>query len=231
MAYHVMRYSLFPLRQVKVVSANFQDAAALEAAFLRYKGQNVYWLSWFGPTPVFPKLEGLSVRVADTNTLLITVTEKKPWLAFLGDEGSVVVAEDGTVLSGGNSKLRSPTKELLVVKGLSSSLFQEDRVSQVFLDKLRTIVDRVRYHFPDAALQLDCTGVDFSSEFFGLDNFVLIRDDTLPIRLGSLEGLEEKLVLLKNFFWYYNKELSPKVLHYIDMRAPGKVIVKYREHV
>jgi hypothetical protein len=234
-SYFVMKYQFFSLKTVVIRDANFQEKEPLMAAISLKKGQNILWLRWITGirflTKEFPKLERLRMSVTLPDKLTLTVTEKKPWLVFLGENGSIVIAKDGTVLSDGSQNVRLPEKgNLLIIRGLPQSLFDNAQLSDVVLFKLRTIVDKVRYHFPDAALQMDCTNLDFASEFEGLDDIVLIRDDTLPVRLGSLVNLEEKLILLKQFFWYYNKEDTPKPLEYIDLRAKGKVIVRYSQN-
>jgi hypothetical protein len=233
--YRAFKYSMFPLKKVVIRDNNFQEDAPLMAEVSRHKGENVMWLRWITGSDFilkkFPKIEKVDMDITFPATLTLHITEKEPWLAFLGETGSVVIAKDGTLLSDGATDGRLPEKgNLLIIRGLPPALFDHDQLSDVVLAKLRTIVDKVRYHFPDAALQLDCTGLDFSSEFEGLDDLVLLRDDTLPVRLGSLVDLEEKLVLLKKFFWYYGKEIDPKPLEYIDLRAKGKVIVKYAEN-
>jgi cell division septal protein FtsQ len=233
--YFVMKYQLFSLKTVVIRDTNFQEKEPLMAAMSSKKGQNILWLSWVTGshflTKQFPKLESIRLSVNLPDTLTLRVKEKQPWLAFLGEKGSIVIAKDGTVLSDGSQPIHLPEKgNLLIIRGLPQALFDHEQLSDVVLFKLRTIVDKVRYHFPDAALQMDCTNLDFSSEFEGLDDIVLIRDDTLPVKLGSLVNLEEKLGLLKKFFWYYSKEENPKPLEYIDLRAKGKVIVKYAEN-
>ena len=233
--YRAFKYSVFPLKKVVIRNHNFQEDSPLIAEVSRHKGESLIWLRWVTGSDFilkkFPKIEKAEMDITFPATLTIRITEKEPWLAFLGETGSVVIAKDGTVLSDGSEDVLLPEKSnLLIIQGLPPSLFDHDQLSDVVLAKLRTIVDKVRYHFPDAALQLDCTGLDFSSEFEGLDDVVLLRDDTLPVRLGSLVDLEEKLVLLKKFFWYYSKEIDPQPLEYIDLRAKGKVIVKYAEN-
>jgi len=234
-SYFVMKYQFFSLKTIVIRDANFQEKEPLMAAVSLKKGQNILWLRWITGsrflTKEFPKLEDIQLSVDLPDTLTLTVKEKKPWLAFLGENGSIVIAKDGTVLSDGSQQVRLPEKgNLLIIRGLPQSLFDNEHLSDVVLFKLRTIVDKVRYHFPDAALQMDCSKLDFASEFEGLDDIVLIRDDTLPVKLGSLVDLEEKLSLLKKFFWYYGKEEDPKPLEYIDLRAKGKVIVKYAQN-
>jgi cell division septal protein FtsQ len=233
--YFVMRYQFFPLNTIVIRDTNFQEKDSLLAEMSLKKGQNVLWLRWVTGSHFlvkqFPKIEAISLSVSLPDTLTLSVQEKKPWLVFLGEHGSIVIAKDGSVLSDGSQDVRLPEKgNLLIIRGLPQSLFEHEQLSEVVLFKLRTIVDKVRYHFPDAALQMDCTNLDFASEFEGLDDIVLIKDDTLPVRLGSLVDLEDKLVLLKKFFWYYGKEVDPKPLEYIDLRAKGKVIVKYAEN-
>lgn len=233
--YFVMKYQFFSLKTVLIRNTNFQEYDPLMAALSAKKGQNVLWLRWVTGsrwlTKQFPKLAGMDMSVTLPDKLTVAVYEKTPWLVFLGDKGRIVIAKDGTVLSNGAQSVRLPEKgNLLIIRGLPQTLFDHAQLSDVVLVKLRTIVDKVRYHFPDAAFQMDCTGLDFASEFEGLDDVVLLRDDRLPVRLGSLVNLEEKLVLLKQFFWYYGKLADPKPISYIDLRAKGKVIVRYEKN-
>lgn len=233
--YRVFKYTLFPLKKVVVRDTYFQENTPIITEISRYKGENILWLRWITGGDFilqkFPKVAEVQMSLTLLGTLTVKITEKEPWLAFSGENGSVVIAKDGTILSDGSEEIPLPEKgNVLIIRGLPPALFENDHLSEVVLIKLRTIVDKVRYHFPDAALQLDCTGLDFSSEFEGLDDVILLRDDTLPVRLGALVDLEEKLVLLKKFFWYYGKEIDPQPLEYIDMRAKGKIIVKYADN-
>lgn len=227
----LFKHYVFPMQQVRISGHNFQEESALRTYLEKERGDSLLWLRWRLPkklTAQFPKIAYVKLSISWPDTLTVTVIEKEPWLAFLGDQGSVVIAKDGTVLSDGAHQVSLPEKgNLLIIRGLPDALFAQTKLSETVLKKLRTIVDRVKYHFPDAAMQMDCTGVDFASEFEGLDDVILVKDDQIPIRLGSLVGLEEKLVLLKTFFWHYNKEEEPKPIEYIDLRAKGKIIVKY----
>jgi cell division septal protein FtsQ len=233
--YRVFKYHLFVLKNVVIRENHFQDTAPILALLSQHKGENVLWLRWVTGEDLilkkFPKIDSVRLTVTLPYTLNVILTEKEPWLVFVGETGNIVIAKDGTILSDGSQDTALPEKgNLLIIRGLPASLFDNAQLSEVVLAKLRIIVDKIRYHFPDAALQLDCTGLDFASEFEGLDDIVLLRDDTLPVRLGSLVQLEEKLILLKKFFWHYSKEIDPPPLEYIDLRAKGKVIVKYAEN-
>ena len=153
------------------------------------------------------------------NQLSVRVKEKDPWVIFLVDGKSVLVASDGTLLSDGSRELsKGFSHDVWIIRGFPKSYFLDPKMPGDLIAHIQKVIGAIQVHYDNRSLQL---------EFRGEDDWALIQDDMLPIEIGSLDDLDQKFRALHSFFVYYEELKRKKSLASIDLRVPGKLFVTY----
>ena len=144
------------------------------------------------------------------------------------DKGTIyLVAKDGTVLAHQADFLDvDDYQRLIVVKGVPSEVLAQSQLSPALLDVINQVITGVRVQFPDRTFQILLDDVEMVDGQVALvRNVSLIQDDFIPIRLGTIDQLDNKWLGLKTF--YDRAELTKKDIEYVDLRVDGRVYVKY----
>ena len=158
----------------------------------------------------FLAIERVNISVNFPSRIHIHFDLKAPFYLFITKKHSVVTSQDGSPLK---TLFFNPIKEnikhLFIIKNVS-----ETQITKPFIQQLNQITESILFHLPQVNLQLHIPT---------LDQIVLIKDDTLPIKIGSPKDIDLKLISLKAFLTHYKK---PQSLEYIDLRLKHKVIAK-----
>jgi cell division septal protein FtsQ len=212
----------------KIVSVEYKDNVfvqeeQLEDFFRVLKEQNIIYAGLYFQfleksfLRKIPKVKSLRLRLKFPDKLVLEITEKQPWVLFLTEDDNYFLAKDGTILGrSGNPTGLNNLDKLIIIRGVGSEYLQDIFVSQEWLTKITRIIENIRFYFSTINIQI---------EFREEDNIVLLKDDTLPIKLGNMEKIEEKFRNLKWFF-KYSKDWQENKIEYIDLRVVNKVVVK-----
>ena len=165
----------------------------------------------------FPMIHTVEVNYHWPNQLTATIAEKKPWVCFYKTKESVLIASDGTVLTRHQDIPLTQSEDVIIIKGFVDTFFTNNALNITMLNHIKEVITSIKTNIQDKDLQLEV-----------LDNgqWVLLRNDTLPIYLGELTDLPQKFTLLNHFNAHY-KTTSQKPLAYLDLRVPNRVFVAY----
>jgi len=167
----------------------------------------------------FVHCDDIIVRPKSLHSLQITLVEKKPWASFWVDGRTILVADDGSVLGASDTDM-SKFDELIIVRGFPAMYFQEKRIPKDFVQHIHEVLAALKRYIP---------GTSFQLQYQDRYNWVILYHDTLPIYIGTIKDLDDKFHRLQSFLLFYNSQLEPKPIDYIDLRADKKILVKYGE--
>jgi len=220
-----------PLQNCRIVGLQYTPSSEVEGVLRPLYGRNALMVSMGGMAnrrvlSQLNKIETVSSDFHWPNGMTVTVTEKKPWLGFLGPEQTVVIAHDGTLLTNGDVLPQDP--QLILVRGVNiDAVSIQKKVSPHLLQTLRAITLPIRKVFPRDECQIDITGLMMGPNGVTYQEVVLIKNDTLPIYLGNEDDLPQKLRQLTAYFSYRATQPTPNAIAYIDVRLANRIVVKY----
>jgi cell division septal protein FtsQ len=169
----------------------------------------------------FPQIENVKVRMIWPNHIELTIIEKQPYLSVVMPNRRWIVAKDGTPLS------QNPQEPLrgFCVYGLSPK-WMTPRIHPMLLTKLQTIYDWV-CAYPELlpmGIQIHHMTIATSNTH---DEILLLKDHSVPIKIGPSDRLPEQLHAL-HVFWKTHQAIEPtRAIRYIDLRVPDRVVVRY----
>ena len=173
----------------------------------------------------FPELQDIKIKWKYPQTLQLQVIEKAPRYSFIINKHRILVAKDGTVLEkGGHNTILEDGSHIIIVKGIESSFLKHTLVNKTIINMIDEIVSEIETKHPQMIFQLDFDQFKIKNNFITTELTVL-KDDTLPIKVGQIEKLAEKFEMLHYFLKSNLHKESP--IDYIDLRVPKRVIVKY----
>ena len=232
----IYRYTM-GLTTVGIEGNSFVSHEEIVALLSPYQSRNALALSAFGI--VNRRLEKANHKIESVTTdykwptgLRVTIKEKKPWVTFSTQDKSVTVAEDGTILSRGQYVAEDEfSKNGLIIRNISPSYISSKSINPYLINNLTPIVRLIRTFFPDQSLQLELRGLTLSESGCVFNEVVIVKDDTIPIYMGTDSHLQEKLERLQQYLRHYDEVEAqaeqPRSIQYIDVRVPNKIIVNY----
>lgn len=220
-----------PLQNTLITGLTYTPSSEVAAVLQPLYGRNALMVSVLGVANrrVLSQLNKIQTVSSDfhwPNGMTVTVTEKKPWLGFLGPDQTVVIAHDGTLLTNGDVLPQDP--QLILVRGVTlEAVSNQKKMSPHLLETLRAITIPIRRVFPRDECQIDITGLIVGPNGVTYQEVILIKNDTLPIYLGSEDDLPQKLRQLTAYFAYRASQPTPNAIDYIDVRLANRIVVKY----
>jgi len=210
---------LFSLTAVHVNELSYLSEPALAKRLDSFKGKNMFWLlvsrgiqKQLGD---YQQISTLQLQLRLPNQLQLHIQEKDAWLSCMSEGKTTLIAEDGSILSkGGDHSLENP-KQLMVVKGIAQHYFTDDSISPSLLAHLKRLDSLARQYFPSVSLLLE-------QESF--HSWQLILFDHLQVKLGTLDGLDDKFERLSIFLNMLDEE-KYSTISYIDLRLDDKLLV------
>ncbi|MDA1353266.1 MAG: hypothetical protein O3A01_02195 [bacterium] len=212
-------HPFFAIKRVHYHTENFVSIDQLIPYGNSLMGKTIFCVLWLGGfkytlSTQLPAIKTLSIRADFPNGIIIRVTEKEPWVSFVGAFGSIIVAQDGTILNNPDSIVTlEKLEDIIIIGGIQPEALSGSRISSELLAQLTQLVAHIQFYFPTVNLQME----------FDSNELMLIKDDRLPIKIGSLENLDIKFRNLKSYL-----ENTPNTdrLEYIDIRVEDRVVVK-----
>ncbi len=217
------------LTDIKFQNQNFIPIIKLVSSTDEFKKKNIIWL--FATSKIATKLykdfqpiENIKIKLEFPSKAIITINEKKPWVAFIANGKTILVAQDGTVLSHDIDSKIENLENLIIIRGFPDSLFTGQYISKNILTNVGKVVNTIRQEFSRETFQMEFLAVEAAKTELSVDDLVLYMDDTLPIKVGSLKNIEDKLNAFKCFL--NTTKINKNKIDYIDLRVARKVIVK-----
>lgn len=231
-AFFVYHHPISRIDTITVNSLLYIDDARINEAVVPYKGRNLLatWISGklkSDLTRKFIQIEKITFKLRP-RVLTITITEKGPWVAFMNRKTTVLVAKDGTILNQDTDRAPGEIVEkLLIIRGLSESYFETTKIHPKAMRKIGKIVDNIHTYFPDTETQVELNDAFTQNEDPQMEDqdLVIRLQDTLPVKIGSLNRLEPKFRTLKALLNSQTESTRP--IAYIDLRIDKKIFVKY----
>jgi cell division septal protein FtsQ len=163
----------------------------------------------------FLECNEVSFKLKSLHHLHVIITEKRPWVTFLVNHKTVVVSEDGTILSRGSTLSAEDSSIMLVIRGVSATYFEGDLLSNSLMNSLKKVTQKLDTYFPEADLQLE----------YNNQEWTLLLNDTIPIAVGREVLLDSKFRALSIFL--KEKNDNARRIKEIDIRINNRVLVTY----
>lgn len=202
---------------------NFVPIKYLDQNFNSLKGKN-FLIDWFSFNnhkkkflQKFPEVESVKIYLKFPNTLKIFVKEKDPSFLIICKKKNFVISEDGFVLNFLNNQASiTNLNKILIIKGLNSDIIKGNLLDANLLNEIKIISNYLKINFPLTSFQI----------LFENDQIVILKDDLVPIKIGSITNLNTKIINLKKILTFL-PEAKQKNIMYLDLRIPDRVIIKY----
>lgn len=216
----VINLPLFQVKKVYVESLNNnlkinKKLTALNDNFIfALLFNQSYYKKWF--LNQYPVIENVKFQIKLPNTCVVSYKIKRATYLMIVENQSIVVSEEGFIFDKFEIQPNLENiNELMIVRGLPKSNFKKTKVPEKIMKKLNSLKYNILKHFPEDNLQLDL------SEPY---NIALIKEELVPIKLGSYSNLDIKLKKLRDFL--HHPAISLTAVKNIDLRNPGKVIIQ-----
>ncbi len=237
----------FQLSSIEFHDYRFLSLEQLNSATAHFKGKNTIITAFSGKLSKqlqksFPQIQEVSITINFSDLLSVSLKEKKPYIAFLTNGKAIIISKDGTILgSGNNNSSFEDLDKIIIIRGFPHNLFNKERVPDSILEKVNIIIKSINRFFKEKTFQLEFTTLEVNKEFDKqntlkkgavinkrkvVDELLLLIDDTLPVIIGEQEHLDLKLSSLKYFL--SENIIAEHKIKYIDLRAPGKLVIKKR---
>ena len=200
--------------QIKTQSAKIE--VPMKDKLKEFKGKNILMIFLLNQQykqqikHFFPAIDTLHLHIAFPSKLLIDFELKKPHYLFINQNNSVVTSQDGSPLK---TPFFTPLIEnintLFIIRN-----YPKKTASNAFMTKLNQLTESISFHLPQENLQLYIPNTH---------QITLVKNDTLPIKIGTAKDIDLKLITLKTFL---NQYPYPERLEYIDLRIKNQVIIK-----
>ncbi|MFA5878797.1 MAG: hypothetical protein WC860_01335 [Candidatus Margulisiibacteriota bacterium] len=221
--YFFLREPKFLISDIYYTNNNFIPNKVLEQNFVYLKEKN-FLLAYFSFNKYkkrflkrFPEVKGLTVSIKSPNILRINVQEKEPFVLLINKKKNIVVSDDGFVLNSLNNQASiNNLSQILIIKGVGNNVIKENRLKIDLLTDIKYLSNSIRLNFPDDSFQI----------LFDNSQIVILKNDSIPIKIGCLSNLEVKFANLKEFLTYLPYE-KQKNISYIDLRIPDRIVLKY----
>lgn len=166
----------------------------------------------------YAQISSIDFSMKFPNYFWIIIKEKQPAFLLITPDSQYFIANDGTLLNTDSSvgSVDNPDK-IIIIKGLGLQLSDKTHIHPHLLKTILAVVLPLKKYLLEKNIQV---------EFKTNQEVVLLKDDLLPIKIGTTDALEQKFKNLKNFLKYV--QIDPEnPIQFIDLRLPNKVIVKY----
>jgi len=233
------------VKKIRITGAYYCKEAEIRSIASAYKGHQLIKVILSGQLKKklqkqFSAIQSVRVSVLFPSVLTIKVVEKSPFAAFYTAKNVRIVASDGAFLEA--IALTITPNAQVNVSGVPISLLTPD-AHPIIIDKVAHIYAEISQYpelktaeinFQRLVLSEVPMIISANQELWVVpdcepigDQFVILKARKLPIKMGGLESLSEKLKTLDAFFGQKNVNISSQNITYIDLRVPDRVIVKY----
>ena len=236
----VVKDPRFRFLHLQIVNNQVIDPDQLQLACTPISQQNIVWLCFSGRVKthlldLFPELEDIQVRFGLPSTLILHLKEKPAVVQFVTSTEQIEASQDGTILKrspilppvtvSGNETPTPNTPQLPKIEGISSHFFSTKRINPILGEKAHFILKELNKTMPKETFTLSFKHLYLTSSLKE-DELILIKDPHIVIKMGTLPQFSSKCKLLSAFLQDPESQTS-RILKYIDLRIPDKLIASY----
>ena len=230
--YFAYSHPSFRIQQIVIENSQFTDPYEMDLFFKSYLNKNGYGVVYDRALKervldAFPTIINFNIRFRDDQSLVVRLNEKPPWVMTMDRGHMILIAKDGTLLTHQTEYLDITNyNRLQVVKGIPSEWLTQYSLHKDVVGIIQHVKSGLDVQFSQLSFQIQLGDLQSHRKAsIHRGNITLIQDDQLPIFLGSIHGLEQKLYHLSLF--YERVDMDRVDIEYIDLRVDGKVYVKY----
>jgi|GEM_PF-4245921 len=173
----------------------------------------------------YPQIESIHVSFHYPRTLVITVKEKPPIMAFRWPQWVAIVSQDGYILTRIPQPVPSWVDKLPFVEGFDTAYIAKDRIHPKMVQDLGKLYSSFYAFFPQSRfdVKLKHWNPDPLDQW---DDWVLLKDRNLLIKMGTVADTENKLDRLRQFLNWTHSQAQPTP-NSVDLRVTKKVFASY----
>ncbi len=212
----ILETPFFLINDIQINTQSAKIEAPMKEQLTGFKGKNMLIIFLFNRhykqhiKASFPAIDSLHLKIALPSKLRIDFELKAPHYLFINQNTSTITAQDGSPLK---TPYFTPLVEnihhLFIIRD-----YPKKTTSTSFMNQLNQLTESIAFHLPQEDLQLYMPNIQ---------HITLVKNDTLPIKIGSAKDIDLKLITLKAFL---NHHPNPENLEYIDLRIKNQVIIK-----
>ena len=214
-------HPVFSIQKVEVKGSNFINRDIISKQLEQLVDKNIGSLLFtkkflWQLKNIHPALDQIKLKIKFPNQVSAVVIEKEPWVTFLSGNNNYIVSADGAIMNKDsiNAQIKN-INELVIIRGVPERYFKKHYIDKELLQFSQILVENIQFYFPYENMQI---------EYLSKQHIDIIKDDTLTIKIGTLDMLDLKFRNLKKYLKRYENMVSK--LEYIDLRVEDKVIVK-----
>ena len=225
-------HSYFHINEIDYEGENFVSRMSLDYFFESYYDRSVVRWGYMGALKKhllheFPQLGSVDVSITFPDKIHFNLIEKPDSISFFTEENTIFMAEDGTVMNADDSANAhiENLDSIMIIKGVPTRFLSGDTIDVIVKRKIDKLVFLLMSYLPELTLQVECKVMDVLESDLYIQEITLLKDDHIPIFVGKMDNLEQKLLNLKHFYHYTYS--SKKTIGYVDLRVSDRVIVNY----
>ncbi|MBT6120594.1 hypothetical protein HOH45_03905 [bacterium] len=215
---------VYPFLKITTVSVNepdFINTTHLQAYVDATIVDHPFWRPFMPSfksnlTDTFPQVDMVRVSLSKNLSLRLHLESKPPWVGCLIDQDIYLFSKDGIWLNKTETFQNDAILDAIpIIKKLEKPQISASNWPE-FSDKIYPLISALTTAFSDQNLQIYQT----TSQ-----DWILLYDDIIPIRLGDESNIKQKLadfLTFKAHVWKPTDKISA-----IDLRIPGKLFVHY----
>ena len=189
----------------------------------KYQYKNIFYLQYLSSfkkrmLTQFEQIKSLSIKQKGQSQLEVTINEKKPWLAFLIKGENTIISKDGTILIENEFSRIDNLDQLLIIKGVTQKEFNNYKKTPLLKKSLLNFVKQLKENLPLMTMYLE---KDKQNEW------IIWKDDQLPIKIGKDNQIKKKCQLLKMYFKNKKETNNHKKVTGLEVTEKGRLWEKY----
>lgn len=215
---------VWKLRQLVVKGTSHLAGRVLEEKVADFLGQNLWWLKRAEISKRILEIPAVQKAVLKNNffsQMVVEVEERKPLLMTNLDNDLVILDTAGFIIARSSNYeewVGNPFtyQNLAMVVGLGEGDFSSQKVEPVAFSSIKNILSNFKVLFPGSQLKI------------ALQNkrkIMVTINDILPVILGEMVDLEEKVRVLKILLPVVGRDFSS--IEYLDLSVPTCPVVRY----
>jgi cell division septal protein FtsQ len=224
----------FRIKQIAYNQQNYISNQNLNKHLNKYLEKNIF-LTMFRNSikkellKTLHQIADISTSIKLPNTIKLKIKEKKPLVSFIAPQKTLLISQDGTILNNEIENVRIDNLDkIMIIRGIPLKYLQGIKITPLLLSKITTILNLLEKYFPNNSFQIEFLSFELDKKHQFQDRIIIWKNDTMPIKLGNLNNIENKMIRLKDFFKIYQQK-NRKNIDYIDLRVSNKIIVNYEK--
>lgn len=164
-----------------------------------------------------PQIKKVKYKRVLPNKIIISVTEKAPWINLIIRNNTYIISKDGTIL---NTEDSNPIDSsiLPVIKSNDGNAVENNRIDLNFLSTISSILKELRELFRDEELRIDLNRIN---------DINILADDILTIKIGTANDIKAKKASLQTILKYTSEHWED--IEYIDIKSAAHPAIMYKK--